>query len=83
MRDTPKTETQLITTLCKDGRSGAESTQYAQNDPGENIIFKDLINSLPEIFYVYDEQGRLRWWNNKSEEVTGYTAEELITKITK
>ncbi|MCP4714293.1 MAG: PAS domain S-box protein [Deltaproteobacteria bacterium] len=80
MKGTPKTEAQLITTLCKDERSGTESTQYARNDPVENIVFEDLINSLPGIFYVYDEQGHLRWWNNKSVEVTGYTPEELKTK---
>jgi PAS domain S-box-containing protein len=41
--------------------------------------FSDIvINSLPGIFYLCDESGRLLRWNNNVKEVTGYTIEELM-----
>ena len=43
-------------------------------------ISDDIINSLPGMFYLYDEQGRLVRWNKRHEEVLGYSAEELENK---
>jgi two-component system cell cycle sensor histidine kinase/response regulator CckA len=41
--------------------------------------FSDVvINSLPGIFYLFDESGRLLRWNNNVQEMTGYTFEELM-----
>ncbi|HUJ16644.1 MAG TPA: response regulator [Nitrospirota bacterium] len=41
--------------------------------------FTDLvIDSLPGVFYICDEQGRLVRWNNNEKEVTGYSLEELM-----
>ena len=40
--------------------------------------FSDMvIDSLPGMFYICDEQGTLIQWNNNVQEVTGYTIEEL------
>lgn len=40
--------------------------------------FSDIvINSLPGIFYLCDETGRLLRWNNNAGEMSGYTREEL------
>jgi PAS domain S-box-containing protein len=36
-----------------------------------------LINSLPGIFYLFDENGRLLRWNKHAEAATGYSEEEL------
>ncbi len=36
-----------------------------------------LINSLPGIFYLFDESGKFLRWNDNFEKVTGYTAEEI------
>ena len=36
-----------------------------------------IINSLPGIFYIIDEEGRFILWNKKLEAVTGYSTEEL------
>jgi len=41
--------------------------------------FTDLIiDSLPGVFYICDEQGRLVRWNNNEKEVTGYSIDELM-----
>ena len=40
--------------------------------------FSDMvIDSLPGMFYICDEQGTLIQWNNNVQEVTGYSGEEL------
>ena len=43
----------------------------------EKAFSDTVIDSLPGVFYVYDEQGRLVRWNKNNEHVTGYTTEEL------
>lgn len=35
------------------------------------------IDSLPGIFYMYDDQGRFLRWNKEFELISGYTAEEI------
>ena len=44
----------------------------------ERIFSDDIINSLPGIFYMYDDKGKLVRWNRKHEEATGYSSEELL-----
>src|SRR5262245_927436 len=36
------------------------------------------VDSLPGVFYLFDEQGKFLRWNKNLEEVTGYTAEEIV-----
>ena len=36
-----------------------------------------LINSLPGIFYLFDESGKFLRWNDNFEKVTGYSADEI------
>jgi len=43
----------------------------------EKRFSESLMNSLPGIFYVFDAEGRFRWWNDNLETVTGYTADEV------
>jgi formate hydrogenlyase transcriptional activator len=38
---------------------------------------QQLVNAMPGVFYVFDSDGRLTWWNQNLERVLGYTAEEL------
>ena len=40
------------------------------------LLSEDYINSLPGLFYVFDEQRFVRW-NNAWEDITGYSAKEL------
>jgi PAS domain S-box-containing protein len=37
----------------------------------------EILNSLPGIFYVFDQEGRFLRWNRRFEEVTGYPPDEL------
>ncbi|HBF34662.1 TPA: hypothetical protein DDW35_08855 [Candidatus Sumerlaeota bacterium] len=36
-----------------------------------------VMDSIPGLLYLYDDQGHLVRWNKKHEEITGYTREEL------
>ena len=43
----------------------------------EKELSDSLINSLPGVFYLYNQQGKFFRWNRNFETVTGYTAEEI------
>ncbi len=43
----------------------------------ERNLSNEIINSLPGIFYLFDESGRYMRWNKNLETVTGYSAEEI------
>jgi len=45
----------------------------------EHDFSDTVINSLPGVFYVYDEDQKFLRWNKNFEQVTGYSAEELAT----
>ena len=44
----------------------------------ERTFSDDIINSLPGIFYMYDDKGKLVRWNKKHEEMTSYSSEEML-----
>jgi PAS domain S-box-containing protein len=44
----------------------------------ERTFSEDIIKSLPGIFYMYDDNGKLVRWNKKHEEATGYSSEEML-----
>jgi len=47
----------------------------------EEKKFSDVvIDSLPGLFYVVDESGKVIRWNNNFQEVTGYSPEELTNR---
>src|SRR5271170_5341186 len=43
----------------------------------EKLFIDALINSLPGILYLYNDQGRFLRWNRSFETVSGYSAKEL------
>ena len=43
----------------------------------EKVFSDAVLDSVPGLLYLYDEQGYLVRWNKKHEEITGYTSEEL------
>lgn len=47
----------------------------------EKELSDSIINSLPGIFYLFNKEGRYLRWNKNFEAVTGYTAEEIGTKL--
>ncbi len=55
-----------------------KSSKQAFEDLSREKLFSEkVLDSLPGIFYVYDENGNLIRWNKNHETLTGYTAEEL------
>ena len=38
---------------------------------------QQVVDAMPGLFYVFDAEGRLTWWNQNLEKVLGYPAEEL------
>ena len=51
--------------------------QIEANVLNERILADTSIDSLPGIFYIFDQQGRFLRWNENFERVTGYSAEEI------
>jgi PAS domain S-box-containing protein len=43
----------------------------------EKLFSDAVIDSLPGIFFIVDEEGRLIHWNKNAEEISGYGAEEM------
>ncbi len=43
----------------------------------EKLFIDALINSLPGILYLYNDQGRFLRWNRSFESVSGYSAKEI------
>jgi|CXWL01.1.fsa_nt_gi PAS domain S-box-containing protein len=43
----------------------------------EKELSDSIINSLPGIFYLYDESGKFLRWNKNFETVSGYNSEEI------
>ncbi|PIP35013.1 MAG: hypothetical protein COX20_13810, partial [Desulfobacterales bacterium CG23_combo_of_CG06-09_8_20_14_all_52_9] len=43
----------------------------------EKIFSDSILNSLPTIFYLFNEKGRFLRWNKNFEKVSGYSGEEL------
>jgi PAS domain S-box-containing protein/putative nucleotidyltransferase with HDIG domain len=43
----------------------------------EKVISDTIINSMPGIFYFFDDRGRYLRWNSNFERVTGYSGEEI------
>ncbi len=61
-------------------RTGIDVTDHRKAEEAllREKKFSDMvIDSLPGMFYVCDEQGTLIQWNNNVQEVTGYSGEEL------
>ena len=43
----------------------------------EREFSKSVINSLPGVFYVLDNRGRVLTWNENFEQTFGYTGQEI------
>ncbi len=45
----------------------------------EKNLSDSIIDSLPGIFYIFDEKGNFLRWNNNFEEITEYSGKEIST----
>jgi two-component system cell cycle sensor histidine kinase/response regulator CckA len=54
-----------------------ERKKAAENLLKERVLSDIIINSLPGVFYLFDEQGRFLRWNQNFEQVSGYAREEF------
>ena len=58
----------------------AKRLRAEESQQREKAFTDMIIDSLPGVFYICDEEGRLVRWNNNEKEVTGYSLEELMQK---
>ncbi|MBT6339087.1 MAG: sigma-54-dependent Fis family transcriptional regulator [Desulfobacula sp.] len=63
-----------IETLEKQIRDNAKNLDKFQN---EQLFSQKVLDSLPGIFYLYNEKGTLIRWNKAHETISGYSSEEL------
>lgn len=45
----------------------------------QNHLLDSIVDSLPGIFYLFDEHGSFLRWNDNFESVTGYSSDEVAT----
>ncbi|MBW2335178.1 MAG: PAS domain-containing protein, partial [Deltaproteobacteria bacterium] len=54
-----------------------ESKRVTKDLKQEKKFSENVLNSLPGIFYLYDEDGNIVRWNRNHEILTGFSAEEI------
>lgn len=59
-------------------RDITERKQAEEHIRSEKLLSDSIVNSLPGIFYLFDTQGRFLRWNRNFEQVSGYSAEEMV-----
>ncbi|MDP3481469.1 MAG: PAS domain S-box protein, partial [Desulfoprunum sp.] len=59
-------------------RDITERKQAEESIVRERNFSDDIINSLPGVFYMFSDKGKLVRWNKKFAETTGYSSEELL-----
>ncbi len=67
----------LLTRLANDIGFALDFSAAEQARRQEQHFREQLIESVAGLFFVLDQQGRLRMWNRRLEEVMGYQADEL------
>jgi PAS domain S-box-containing protein len=40
---------------------------------------EDVINAIDDVFFVHDQEGNLRWWNDSLAEVSGYSDKKIAS----
>jgi PAS domain S-box-containing protein len=58
-------------------RDVTERKVAEENFLKEQQLSETIINNLPGIFYLYDEDGKFIRWNKNFENITGYTGNEI------
>ncbi len=74
MSDDIKQLNRLLVGLQKEADKYKRSFEDLQR---EKLFSEKVLDSLPGIFYLYDETGHIIRWNKNHETLTGFTAKEL------
>jgi len=75
-----KEERKLINNIANTLGEAIEAKLAEKLFEREKRFSETVINSLPGIFYLYDNNSRLKNWNNNLVDVTGYLPDELLDK---
>lgn len=62
------------------GRDISDYKKVEEQIKNEKKLSDSIINSLPGLFYLFDENGKFLRWNKNVETVSGYTYEEMTSK---
>jgi two-component system CheB/CheR fusion protein len=63
--------------IVENVRDVTEKLEIEKRILTEKELSDSIINSLPGIFYLYDNTGKFVRWNKNFEKVTGYSSEEI------
>ncbi len=66
-----------INGIVENFRDVTDQLEIEKKIIAEKDLSDAVINSLPGIFYLYDEKGRFIRWNKNFETVTGYSSHEI------
>jgi PAS domain S-box-containing protein len=66
--------------FIKIARDVTERLQAQEQLRHEKEFSDTIINSLPAMFYLFEQTGKLLRWNENAESVTGYSREELAER---
>ena len=58
----------------------SERKRVEEANRNAHELMAAVFNSVPGLLYLYAEDGRLVQWNKQHEEMTGFTAEELLKR---
>ena len=78
-------EVECIANLLSDNRILVFARDISERIKTQNEVIKEknlsdsIINSLPGIFYLYDDTGRFIRWNKNFETISGYSGAEIST----
>jgi PAS domain S-box-containing protein len=78
-RETPflRTETGQVQQILGIAHDLTDQIQMQQAISKEKDFSEAMLNSLPGVFYFYDQAGKFLRWNRNLEVLTGYSAEEI------
>ncbi len=82
-RDGTVIETEIHAKKLSDGRYLGVARDLTERIKAEELIIKErdlsnsIINSLPGLFYLCDETGKILRWNNSNEFIYGYSLSEI------
>lgn len=83
IKDNNVLDVECLANMLSDGRVLVFARDITERIKTRNEILKEknfsdsIINSLPGVFYLYDDKGRFIRWNKNLEHVSGYSGEQI------